>query len=315
MAFLENTITGEKRIINSMYTIGRGNKNDLWITNSDISKMHCVIFWEADRWYLKDHSRNATLVNQRVVHHATIELIEDCEIQFGEEEETVWKLGSLDAPRSYFVRGTDTHKEYIELKDDVFLYPNAENPLVSFFLSPSMCWMMDDGNSVKDLLHREEYEVIDKKWKFISNESMEDTVDQMMVMKMARLDYHISADEESVGIKIIVNDLEMTLGDQIHNHLLLLLARIKKSDVQNEVGSEDQGWIYSESLLHELSRELLQEIDTNYLNIMIHRIRSSFKELKPYGYLFANIIERKRGKLRLNYGNIRIIKENQIQTV
>lgn len=314
MALLENTTTGERQVINTIHTIGRSIKNNLHLVDSDISKMHGTIFWESDGWYIKDYSRNGTLVNERVLHQAIVALDKDYEIQFGEENETIWKLISADAPSSYLVTEYGSRKQYIEFNEDFYIYPDIDNPLVSFYRSSVMTWTMDDGIGTRELENGQRYHIGDEEWVFVENEPLGDTKDQMTVMRDARLDYHVSADEENVAVKIIVNDLEMNLGNQVHNHLLLLLARKKQEDIKKEIGNDDQGWIYTPSLLDALSKELLQNIDTNYFNIMVHRIRSSFKELRPYGYLFANIIERKRGKLRLNYGNIRIIKENQIQT-
>ena len=314
MALLKNRVAGDLQVVNTIHTIGRSIKNNTYLSYSDISKIHATIFWENNEWYIKDHSRNGTLVDQRVVHHAIIKLEKDCEIQFGEENETIWTLVSIGAPNSYFVEEHAEPCKYIELSEDSLTYPNLENPLVSFYRSHVMTWMMDDGETTTELYNENRYTIDNREWIFVENDPLEDTMDQLEVMRTARLDYHLSADEENVGIHIIVNDLKMYMGDQIHNHVLLLLARKMQEDTQNKICKEDKGWVYTPLLLDNLSKELLQEIDTNYFNIMVHRIRSSFKQLKPYGYLFTNIIERKRGKLRLNYSNIRIIKEDQIQT-
>jgi hypothetical protein len=182
---------------------------------------------------------------------------------------------------------------------------------VSFYRSANLKWEMDDGLSTHELLHGHQYTFNDMKWVFIENEPIEDTYDHQQLFSKAKFHCYLSPDEESVEVKIIINELELSLGEKVYNYLLLLLARRRLEDKSKGFKSEEQGWAFVNQLLQELSRELLQDIDVYYFNVMIHRFRSHLKSIKPYGHLFANIIERQRGKVRLHHPNIKIFKNQQ----
>ncbi len=310
MSILKNISTHNKLVLKNYHTVGRSKTSALCLPHQDISKNHAAIAWENGAWYLKDYSRNGTMVGQKLYHHQTAKLEKDAIIRFGSDSQDTWQLTSDTAPTSYLI-GTDKELQLIKLDQDHIAYPDAENPLVSFFKSPSMIWMIDDNESTRRLIHGTQYLIEDKQWTFFENEPMAETFDHASVTREARLDCYLSADEETVEIKIVINDLEMSLGEKVYNFLLLLLARQRLADKAADLPEREQGWLFVEPLLGDLSKELFREVDVYYFNVMIHRFRDHVKQLKPYGHLFTNIIERKRGKIRLNYSIIRIIKENE----
>jgi len=67
-----------------------------------------------------------------------------------------------------------------------------------------------------------------------------------------------------------------------------------------------------DDLYEALSKELLKEVDAYYINTLIHRLRKNLINLPPYGFLFANIVERKKGKLRFGLPNFEIEKERAL---
>jgi len=309
MAVLQNVATNEVMLLNTQHTIGRSYSNLLCIREKDISKTHATIYWENSKWFVRDHSRNGTKVNDKMVHHANASLEKNSKIQFGTQVNTTWKLLNIDPPSSY-LQSVQNKSDYIALASTP-LYPNDEKPIVSFYLSKAMTWAADNEDTTEELVHGQQYSFGDQDWIFFENEPLEDTLDNVNIISQASLECNLSADEESVEVKFIINDLELNLGERVYNYLLLFLARRRVEDSQAGSNLEEQGWMFVEDLLKQLSKELLKEVDVYYFNIMIHRLRSHLKNLKPYGHLFSNIIERKRGKLRLNHPKIRILKENQ----
>lgn len=309
MAALQHISTSEVLLLSTQHTVGRSKANLICIPEKDISKTHATIFWDNSQWFLRDHSRNGTKVNGNMVHHTTVELNEGNQLQFGSNHGTTWTFVNANPPSSY-LQAVNNPREVIELAFSS-LYPNEEKPIISFYLSKTMQWEADNGETTEELEDGEQYKFDNKTWVFVENEPLEDTVDNFGVINRASLDCHLSPDEESVEVKLVINDLELTLGEHVYNYLILLLARKKRQDMKADFADEEQGWMFVEDLLHQLSKELVKEVDVYYFNIMIHRLRKHLKGLKPYGHLFSNIIERKRGKLRLNHSQIRILKSNQ----
>jgi DNA-binding response OmpR family regulator len=128
------------------------------------------------------------------------------------------------------------------------------------------------------------------------------------ITKNARFEVFLSMDEENILSRIRINDLVLNLGERVYNHLLLLLVREKKVDIEAGLNRKLSGWVHMESISNALSKELLKDVDNYYINIQIHRLRKHLMSLEPYGYLFTNIIEREKGKLRFNMDNFKIIK-------
>ena len=122
----------------------------------------------------------------------------------------------------------------------------------------------------------------------------------------------MSFDEEQIISKIAINDLELDLGNRVFNHLLLYLIREKQKDLSFGVTDTSCGWVYMDDLNKAMSKELLKEVDAYYINTLIHRLRKFLMKLKPYGFLFANIIERKKGQLRFGLSKFEINKERAL---
>ena len=313
MATIRQLSSGNIQILSLQHTIGRNKTNQLYIHEHDVSRAHATIYWENNQWLLRDHSRNGTKVDNRLVHQGIAHLAEGAQIQFGSSKATIWQLTNGSAPKSYLQPLTD-NQEILELKPGL-MYPNHNRPAASFFLSQNLKWAVDNGEYTEELKHRQRYQLHNAEWLFYENDPVEETVDNLQIVRQASIDCHLSLDEESVEVVISMNELKLSLGERVYNYLLLLLARKRLADIDLIDMADEQGWVYVDDILPQLSKELLKEIDVYYLNIMIHRFRAHVKNLEPYGHLFANIIERKRGKLRLNHPNIRVIKANSPEAI
>ena len=55
----------------SVTTLGRSNQNDIVLPNARISRHHCRIYWDRDRYVLEDlHSSNGRYLNQEQIHRS-----------------------------------------------------------------------------------------------------------------------------------------------------------------------------------------------------------------------------------------------------
>lgn len=233
-------------------------------------------------------------------------------IQFGQSENTIWELINIDPPSSY-LKVLGDQDLALELSNQ-YVYPNENDPEVSFYRSEDARWKIDTGTETLELKDGNHYYFGELEWLFIENESLDPTLDTADVTRQAVIELHLSADEEDVGIKIRVNDLVMDLDARVSHYLVLVLVRRKLADISNhQMRMEEAGWMTMEEVFIVLRKELLNpEIDAYYVNLQIHRLRKQLMELKPYGSLFSDLIIRKSGKMQFRYTKVKVIKSGEI---
>ncbi|BDD02685.1 FHA domain-containing protein [Aureibacter tunicatorum] len=307
MGIIKSTQSQRSFILHSQYTIGRDVNNMYRLHVSDVSRKHAVIFWEVGLWKLTDHSTNGTMLNGKHVNHETVELKVGDRIVFSNEIEDELTVMDLASPSSYLLASHPDYR-FIELRDQVVLSQESELNY-SLFLNKDQSWVLDNCDEEVVLRHGEKYNIMHCEYEFFENNSLEETVKNNDIASQACFEFMLSYDEENVFSKIKINDLTMDLGGKVFNQLLLLLARMKKRDMDEGIEESASGWVAVSDLERMLGKELFKDVDVYYINILIHRLRKFLTELKPYGYLFANVIERRKGKLRFNFSRFEIKKE------
>ncbi len=313
MATIKNKLTGKITILNAQNTFGRNPKNAITIIpDSDVSQSHALIFWKNNEWHLQDYSRNGTLINGEYVHHSTRKLDEKVTIQFGKNASTQWEVVDLNPPSSY-LRSLSKPDTILEL-NTCHILPKGDNTDILIYFSKEKYWKAETVSSTIKFEHGKSYELNDDEWEFIENEPLDDTIDNGNVVDSAHFLFTLSTDEEHIRLKIMVDALELDLGERAHHYLLFLLAK-KRQGSQDEARNNDQGWVDIDTLLDEMSKELYKEIDVYYLNLQIHRFRKQVLGVKPYGNLFLDVIERRRGEIRFGHEFFQISKEEQVQAV
>jgi hypothetical protein len=222
-------------------------------------------------------------------------------VQFGEKGDTQWEILDLSPPTSY-LKPLDTQNHIIELMS-CYAFPNEKTPDVFIYPADGL-WKLEKKGIAHDLTHGEEY-------RYVENKVLEDTMDNGYVVNNAYFQFILSSDEEHIQVKIIIQNQELDLGERVHNYILLALARKRLLDVRMGCVFGDQGWIATDELLSDMSKEFGKELDTYYLNLKIYRLRKLLMETKPYGYLFSNIIERRQGEIRFLHRYFQILKEDE----
>lgn len=306
MGTLKNHQTGEIVILHAHHQFGRGLQNQTRLTESCISRSHSIIRWEESEWQILDCSKNGTILDGRYFYHATKKLGLGSKIQFGKEGYSVWEMMDDSQPASY-LKSTSNPNIILDLEKQSVL-PNPEDPRICFFKTGLNNWHADTKEETIDLLHGNTYTFLNEEWLFVENECLESTADHINLINQSYFLFAISPDEEDVNVKIVVNDLELELGKCVYNHILFKLAQQRVNDESNGCETHQAGWVSMEEMTVYLSKELLKEIDHYYLNIQIYRLRNKVMELKPYGYLFSKIIERRKGELRFNHPHVRFTK-------
>ncbi|WP_027395242.1 FHA domain-containing protein [Aquimarina latercula] len=309
MAIIKNNETAEIVCLNTQHTFGRNqNTAHTYIPEKDISQSHALISWRGSNWYIQDHSRNGTIVNGEYINNTAIKLAQGFKIQFGENTSTLWVIVNLDPPSSY-LKSLKNKNKIIELTTG-HAFPNEEEPEVLIYPEDA-AWKLEKNGVIDNLVQNRIYVFDNEEYVFVENQVLEDTMDNGHIVNNAYFQFVLSSDEEHIRIKIITQNLELDLGERVHNYILLALARKRLMDVENGYVFGDQGWMAIDDLLNDMSKEFGKELDAYYLNLKIYRIRKLLLETKPYGYLFANSVERRYGEIRFAHRFFQILKEER----
>lgn len=310
MANLQNLITKEIVYLTAQHSFGRNaHICNTSLSEIDISQLHAIIAWKSNAWYLNDQSRNGTLVDGKFINNNSLKINTGNVIQFGSNEITQWKVIDTKPPSSY-LKSLDKPNKIVELVSS-HAFPNEENPN-TFIYPVNDIWTIEKEGVSEKMNSYSSYTINGEKHLFIENRTIEDTMDMGFSTNDAFFEFTLSSDEEHIHISLITKNQTIDLGERIHNYILLALVRKKLSDNKAEYKEPDQGWMDVNDLLEELSKELNKEIDIYYLNLKIHRIRKLMLDIKSYGHLFSNIIERRPGEIRFSHPYFKIIKEEKI---
>lgn len=311
MATIVNYITKERVVLNFHHVFGRNPyHSNTHHHELDVSQSHATIYWQRGHWFLKDHSRNGTLLNGEHIREAVKKLSIGQSFQFSTEENAKWQILDLDPPCSY-IKPLEKDEDVVKLLSCHAL-PNETNPQVLLYSSTDRKWLKEQNDDVSCLENGDKIQIGDTSWVFIYNEVIEETLDVVDALKEAYFLLQLSYDEEYINLQLVISaEKTINLGSHPHNYVLLALARKRLEDESLGLAPDDQGWIYTEQLLKDLSKELLKEADVYYLNLQIFRFRKQLTSLSPFGHLLANVIQRRQGSIRFAHPMLQIVKDAQ----
>lgn len=309
MARIENTATGETLYLHAYHLFGRnGAICNTHLAEDDVSRSHATIYWSQDGWFLQDHSRNGTVVDGKCIRKTAVRLKRGARIRFGGTASASWKLLDNGAPANYL--RSLTRKNHILVLDTCHALPNELQPEIILYRAEHRSWVAETGGTRIPLLNGVHIDAGGERWEFVENDLSFDTIDYGSVLRNLCFKFCISADEEDIQLKLVANEQEFNLGRRSYNYLLLSLGRKRLVDMNLGYSSEDQGWLSLEKLGKDVSLELGHEVDEYYLNLQIFRLRRHLMEMKPFGHLFSNVIERRTGELRFAFPQLKVVKED-----
>jgi len=124
---------------------------------------------------------------------------------------------------------------------------------------------------------------------------------EAMILQRLLFLFVVAPDEEYVNVRILSGQIEVDLGDRLHNFLLLTLARERLADAARGLAEASCGWMFTDQLARDL------DMLPSQLNVEVFRIR---KHLASRGVIdAAGVIERRRStrQLRIGTGRTEII--------
>lgn len=109
-----------------------------------------------------------------------------------------------------------------------------------------------------------------------------------------RLSIKVSTNEEHTRLAVFFRDASIDLGEREHHYLLATLARKRLADAKDVIDETAQGWIETKTLARTMG------IGSEHLNIQIFRLRQQMQKMLPDCKELHQLIERRRGELRLS---------------
>ncbi len=311
MGVIKHKTTEKHLLLRNEHVFGRSaSRSNTIVKGPDISRSHATILWNGFKWVLKDHSTNGTLVNQSLSRQASADLKQGDVIKFGQIAEMEWIMVSDDPPIS-FLQKADNPEEILALASRPGI-SSPEHPGISFYLGSDNRWKAELMGMVIDLVDGAKLKLGDEELIFRENDGFTTTLNLGARYSRAIFAILLSPDEERIAIEIRDGDWIMDMGERVHNYLLLLLARKRLADQKAGFHDRDQGWMDVETVVSDMSKEFQKTMDEYQINLQIFRIRKQLLNLKPFGYLFSNVIERRKGEMRFAQPYIQIWKEGEV---
>lgn len=306
MAILKNNKSGELVFLHVHHVFGRRRTaNGTCLHDAEISSVHAVVRWSGERWLIRDYSKNGSWLDGQRLQSFELPLYEGARIGFGRPENELYTVIDLAPPVPLLARLNGETLQVIELKP-INALPNEHSPEVFVFLSDQGKWICEEEHRTYPLFDGHILSLDNAAWRFVATGVSEATLDIVQsdytVMHDMELLFHVSLDEEHTFLQVRYDGKTFDLGERIHHFLLLTLARRRQADRERRIDPAEQGWIE----IDDLSRMLGLEV--SHTNIQIFRARKQVYEALPEKPSPTQLIERRRGAVRLGCSRFSIVR-------
>jgi hypothetical protein len=186
--------------------------------------------------------------------------------------------------------------------------PNNEAPEVTLYPLPNMFWQCETNNTTEQVYTGDTIHTSAGNWYFVDNYPLGETsffggADAMSMLK-TNATFTVSQNEEHVLLTVTIGNYEFNLGRKMGHYMLLILARKRLEDIDNNIADSEAGWLDKSIICDELRTE------EQYMNIQIYRYRKQLEQVAPQHLFLPQTVERRLGELRLNFDQIDIIGGN-----
>ena len=309
MGTVFNPATEERVLLRAYHVFGRNElRADTRIGSADVSSLHAVVRWRARAWSIADFSRNGTFVDGEALPPGQWRALREGQLlRFGSSPRSVWHVGDLSPPATSLIP-VDPHHAPLPLTRSQVL-PNLEDPALAIFQDAAGGWVLDRDGEMRTLAHGDAVNVHGVTYRFMVAERADETAEgaDAALHSPLHLVFDVSADEEHVRLQLRQGTRLIELGERSHHYCLVTLARQRVEDARSGVSSSLQGWRDCDELAAMLG------IDVAYLNIQIHRARQQLMASAPAAAQLCQLVERRRGGLRLGELSFEIRQGSQIR--
>ncbi len=304
--------SGEHEVyLRALHVLGRNAaKADTRLHNSDASQIHAVISWSGRIWEITDLSRNGTFVDgHRLLANVKTPLLAGQSIRCALGSDSVWQVVDLAAPCPMLLPVSEPGPAII--LNEFQLLPDDAVAAASLHFSAAGQWMFDDQNATRVLHDGDEIQVGKTVWRFLLPAPLggvtDVQIDPAQAFLWPTLDFRVSQNEEHIRLSANCGGEQIDFGERVHHYSLLTLARRRFADHQRGLDESSQGWVGVEQLSKMLG------IDSSHLNIQLFRARSQIMREERENRRLPDVIERRRGEVRLGACPFRITRGQHLE--
>ncbi len=304
--------------LSACHCFGRSPTNvDTVINAQEVSRIHAVVEWTDNQWFIRDISNNGTWVNnQKLVKDSPHKLNLGDKIFFASGESHGFSIEDLSPPQNMLLpvdQLEGQNRAPIVLSDGNLL-PSEDNPEIALFYVPSKDqwykeFLIDTDGSAYPVANSDLLFFADQKWQLKLTPLTENTV----LMAKAKLSveeikyrFNLSLDEENTELTIATKEETFNLGNKAHHYLTLSLARHRDEDAKKGIDADSQGWRLPETLTKELG------CDITLFNTHVCRAKQQFRDILDGACDGDELIERKGKKIRFSGVFYRIYKGSEL---
>jgi pSer/pThr/pTyr-binding forkhead associated (FHA) protein len=275
-------------------TVGRSSRNSIVLGNEAVSGVHASIEWTADGWMLRDlGSRNGTFLNgARIQSFDALPIQVGADIAFGDPEQT-WRLTHAGAPQLAARSETGT---LVFSDDDVLVLPNVNDPELTL-VRDDQRWEYELDSATRFAVDQTIVELESGRWTLLVPEVLTETtlIGANPTIHDVAIRFVPSRNEEHIEILVNGPNVHEHFDHRAHSYLLLTLARLRLEDSRrSDLPASEHGWIERTQL------EDLLKIETQHLNLLIHRARRQFAVIGVRNS--SSIVERRSGSSQIRIG-------------
>ncbi|NRA52960.1 MAG: FHA domain-containing protein [Gammaproteobacteria bacterium] len=320
MAYLVSNDSQSRCYLSAYHKFGRlQHTADTLINCSNISKLHAIIEWTQGAWYIWDVSTNGTWLNgEKLIAKTRYILNINDQIVFPGTSRPSFVVEDLAPPQDLLLpllAGTtavDPAVEAIKL-EKYHLLPSEVSPEYAIFYDEvNANWhcesVFDNANNA--LTDGDIIEFSGMKWRVhLGNHlALANTVQEIdSDIEQYTFTFYLSLDEEKTQLRLESQNMQIDLDIRNHHYLTLLLARYRAADIKKGIDGYNQGWVEVEQLSQDLG------IDQLHINIQIHRARKQLVDSLEQGIIFDDLIQRKKGSIRLGCNQFTIYKGKELE--
>ena len=289
---LVNTCSGTRVLLRAEHVIGRNPMRcDTCLSHPAVSTIHAVLRFHDGLWSVADHSRNGTFLDGECLERSSWTPLQlGQKLCFGTPELGPWTVSDATAPVTSLLP-VDPELAPIPLGRNTLL-PAPQVPEVAIYQASNGQWLLDGECGSRELRDGDRIGLAGRSYTLVVSCAMDETSAPLLGARL-RLAFRVSRDEEHVGLTAEQWPKRVDLGERSHHYCLLTLARRRAADAKAGLDQETQGWIGTT----ELARQL--RIEPQHLNIQVFRARNQLMSNIPGARELADIVERRRGFLRL----------------
>jgi len=321
MAYLTSCNTNHPIYLKTFHQFGRlESAVDTLIYSPEISRIHGIIEWIDNAWFIRDLSKNGIWLNhKRIIANRLYQLALKDNIYFANKKNISFIVENIEKPRDLLIPYNDDIQDNEQANAPIYLdhyhmLPSEKEPeIVVFYDVIERSWFCEDvvKTTKSKISDGELLKFSQSMWQLIKGA---DISEQETISLDEKTDntitfiFNISRDEESTELIVKNNNDDINCDFRSHHYLTALLARYRSQDFRNLLPEHLQGWRSIEQLTKDIG------LSESHVNIQIHRARKQIADkLKKLGLYAPLVIERKKGQVRFASTDYKIFKGQSLE--